>query len=302
MEKERFRASFFYGHANTFLGSFYSAEEAARAYDNAVRKAGGRVVNFPRPGTDEVQAVKGEKEEVTLRRAAGEQLPPRSIPLPPDPGYKGVSVDSKARTAAVFQVAVVCGGKTTYLGHFCTAEEAARAHDDAVRKAGRCVVNFPRPKSNEVQAVKGEKEELTLRRAAAEQAAGASGGITPHDLPAQSTKRRTFAPPPSEPSRKRAAASVETQAPAVIKTESPAAPSPARYTRRPPHRIDAAAWPPPAGEEEPSVDHAPTADIKTEASPSAAIKTESPTTPVVATPVVKTEVTTVDGSAAAPAL
>ena len=140
------------------------------------------------------------------------------------------------------------------LGRFCTAEEAAHAYDDAVREAGRRVVNFLRPKSNEVQAVKDEEDKTTLKRHAAEQAAagaGAAGGITPHGMPAPSMKRHAAAPPPSEPSRKRAAAGVETPAPAAVKTESPAAPSPARYTRRPPHRIDAAAWPPPAGEEEP---------------------------------------------------
>jgi hypothetical protein len=85
----------------TNLGRFCTAEEAARAYDDALRKAGRRVVNFPRPGTDEVQAVRGEEERVTLLRHAG-MLLPRSGPLPPTPDVKGVHFDAHARTSAAF--------------------------------------------------------------------------------------------------------------------------------------------------------------------------------------------------------
>ena len=104
-----------------------------------------------------MQAVKGEREEVTLRRADGEVPPPRSGPLPPNPGFKGVHVNATARSTAVFQAELQHMGSKTKLGSFCTAEEAARAYDDAVRKAGRRVVNFPRSGTSEVQAVKGEK-------------------------------------------------------------------------------------------------------------------------------------------------
>ena len=273
-----FLASISYGHVSTMLGSFCTAEAAARAYDDAVRKLGRRVVNFPRPGTNEVQAVKGEKEEVTLQRA-GELPPPRSGPLPPDPGYKGVHVDAKARTAAVFEAGIRLGGTRTYLGHFCTAEEAARAYDDAARKAGRRVVNFLRPGTNEVQAVKGEEDKITLKRHSEQSAggAGAAGGITSHGKATPLTKRHAAAPPPSQLSRKRAAASAETLAPAAVKPESPAAPPPEPYTRRPPHRIDTAAWPPRAGGEH-GVD-ALAAGIKMEAPPTAAVKSESPAAP-----------------------
>ena len=294
-----FQVSFRHGGVDTCLGMFCTAEEAARAYDDAVRMTGRRVVNFPRPGTNEVQAVKGEKEEVTLLRAAGELLPPRSGPLPPDPGYKGVSVNASARTAAVFEANFTLQGVTNVLGKFCTAEEAARAYDDAVRKSGRLVVNFPRPRTNEVQAVKGEAEETTLLRAAGELSAGgagAAGDIISHGKPAPPKKRRADAPPPSQPSRKRAAASAETQVPAAVKPELPAAPPPAPYTRRPPHRIDTAAWPPPA-DEKPGVDARATC-VKTEAP--AAVKTESPAPlpAAIAAPAVKTE----DTIAAAPAI
>jgi len=49
--------------------SFRTQEEAARAYDTAVRESGCIVVNFPQhPG--EVQAVQSEKASMTLKRAA----------------------------------------------------------------------------------------------------------------------------------------------------------------------------------------------------------------------------------------
>ena len=99
--------------------------------------------------------MRGEREVVTLLRAAGKLFPQRSGPLPPAPDYKGVHVDATARTAAVFAATLMDGGVQLQLDRFCTAEEAARAYDDAARKAARRVVNFPRPDTDEVQAVKG---------------------------------------------------------------------------------------------------------------------------------------------------
>jgi hypothetical protein len=43
-------------HQHDCVGTFPSDQAAARAYDAAVRAAGGTVVNFPRPGTAETQA------------------------------------------------------------------------------------------------------------------------------------------------------------------------------------------------------------------------------------------------------
>jgi hypothetical protein len=146
------------------------------AYDDAVREAGRRVVNFPRPGTDEVRAVKGEREEATMLRAAGKL---RSGPPPPAPDYKGVTVNTHTRTSAVFTANFSEGGRPKILCHFCTAEDAARAYDHAMRKAGRRLVNFPRPGTNEVQAVKGEKEEVTLLRAASKLLPSRIGPLPP---------------------------------------------------------------------------------------------------------------------------
>ena len=267
-----FCAFFRNGGAIERLGRFCTALEAACAYDDAVRTAGRRIVNFPRPGTDEVQAVKGEREELTLRGVAGLRAPPRSGPLPPAPNFKGVSVDAQARTGAVFAAQFNHGSVHRHLGSFCSAEEAARAHDDAVRKAGRRVVNFPRPGSDDVQAVKGEHDKITLaRHIAAQQAAGGAGAIALPITASPPPKRRAVAPPPSEPQRKRAAAaSIKCEMSVAATPEAPAAPPPPRYTRRPPHRIERESSLPPGFV-------APAAGIKTE-SP-AAVKPEAPVAP-----------------------
>ena len=259
------------------LGRFCTAEEAARAYDDAAREAGRCIVNFPRPGTDEVQAVKGEKEALTMQRAAGKRAPPRTGPLPPAPDYKGVSIVANARTAAVFKADLKDGGVTKFLGQFCTAEEAARAHDVAARKAGRRVVNFPRRGTGELQAVKGQEDKLTLaQHCAAQQAAGvagAAGGIASPGMASPPTKRRAAAPPPSEPPRKRATSpSIKTESPAAAAPEAPAAPPPPPYRRRPPCRIGSAASPPP--DDGPGL---PASGIKTETP--AAAKPEAPIAP-----------------------
>ena len=63
-----FRVEAVTGGKRISLGGFTSAEAAARVYDNGRRRCGLRVVNFPRAGTDEVQAVPHESDLTTLRR------------------------------------------------------------------------------------------------------------------------------------------------------------------------------------------------------------------------------------------
>ena len=263
----------FSGGVRTKLGRFCTAEEAARAYDDAVRKAGRRVVNFPRPRTDEVQAVRGEEERVTLLRHAGKRVL-RTGPLPPAPDYKGVAFDVRRQTATVFASRIRVGGVLKCLGRFCTAEEAARAYDDAARNAGRSIVNFPRPGTDEVRAVKGEKEEVTLARHTAAQhaagGAGAAGTVAPSDMASSPSKRRAAAPPPSEPPRKRVPLR-GVKSPDAVKPNAPAAPLPPPYKRRPPHRIERESSLPPGFV-------APISGIKTE-TPPAAVKAETPAAP-----------------------
>jgi hypothetical protein len=56
-----------YGHR--LSGTFPSAVSAALAYDTVARQHGDIVVNFPRPGSNEVVAVRGEPSNATAKRA-----------------------------------------------------------------------------------------------------------------------------------------------------------------------------------------------------------------------------------------
>jgi len=213
------------------LGNFCTEEEAARAFDDAMRKAGRRVVNFPRPGTNEVQAVKGEDELITLRNA-GEGPPRHSGPLPTlKKHFKGVTVHPTATTAAVYAAEICVDKMRTHLGGFCTEEEAARAYDDGMRKAGRLVVNFPRAGTNEVQAVQGEKEDVTLRRHAAQQSAPDAG--------AAASPRVIASPPP----KRSAASAVPTKHAAAHRFGSTGVSAAASPPLQPKREVDAAAVP-----------------------------------------------------------
>lgn len=147
--------------------------------------------------------------------------------------FKGVSFCYRV-TTPIFEAKLSAGGANTSLGYFATDLEAARAYDDAVRKAGRYVVNFPRPGTDEVQAVRDETERKTLKRLVAEKASAEGATSRGMSLP---TKRHAAAVPSSEPQRKRAAARVEAQ----VKPELAAPVPPAPYMRRPPHCIGPAA-------------------------------------------------------------
>ena len=160
-------------------GSFRTAEAAAHAYDEMMGEHKYRVVNFPQlPG--EIQAVYGEQDYVTLARH--KQDPNRQVQhvvvglrlvtAPPTVGdtrqYKGVRKSSKYRYGAF-------GRLKEALGHFDTAKEAADAYDAHVRKTSGSlppVVNTPLL-AGEIQAVPGEHDSVSRRRAAAEAAPAA---------------------------------------------------------------------------------------------------------------------------------
>ena len=143
------------------LGSFATAEDAARAYDTKVRANNGLVVNFPRPGTAELQAVRRQTAASVLRwaRQASRNLNHANVRQNVADEYKGVRY---AATKRIFTASVRSMRKVRLIGAFATAEEAARAYDAEMREQGRLVVNFPRPGTAEVQAVRGESDSYTL--------------------------------------------------------------------------------------------------------------------------------------------
>jgi hypothetical protein len=141
----------------THMLKFFLADQAAaaaRAYDDAVRKHGGRIVNFPCPGTAETAAE-------PPGAGARERKQVKQCPTPMPAGaqrYKGV-IWNKHKGRWLVRYWNPCTGQECEVGFFASDQAAAAAHayDDAVRAAGGTLVNFPRPGTAETQAQPGEK-------------------------------------------------------------------------------------------------------------------------------------------------
>lgn len=156
------------GGKREMLGTFASALDAAIAFDAAARRHGRRCVNFPRPGTDEVQAVAREHEGVTLMRAQrdpGTNAHNAAAGRGQQPAAKFKGVCYHRESKRKFHASLEFSGTKLYLGCFSSALDAAKAYDISARQHGRCAVNFPRPGTDELQAVWGETENTTLARA-----------------------------------------------------------------------------------------------------------------------------------------
>jgi hypothetical protein len=96
-------------------GYFATAEAAALCYDAAVRKHGGKCVNFPDKGVGETQAHAGVQ-------------PPRPLAAS---GFRGVYANGDR-----FMAGISVDGRRKHLGAFATAEDAARAYDSRARELG----------------------------------------------------------------------------------------------------------------------------------------------------------------------
>jgi hypothetical protein len=118
--------------------------------------------------------------------------------------YKGV-FRSKGRT--FFEMHVKLGGNNVHRGGFANAKAAARAYDDAVRKHGVKVVNFPDAAQGEVLAVANESNEKTLRRFSSGGGAPAAAQRTVRTMPA-----RAAAAPLRKRSRSRSPAGAQRNA------------------------------------------------------------------------------------------
>jgi hypothetical protein len=136
------------------LGSFCTAVEAARAYDDAARARGRLCVNFPRAGSGEERAVPGLRAgrhavlsaaEVSQGHAASRQ-------------YKGVQFEASRADGQHYCVQLRIRGIYVRLVGFATVLDAVRAFDKRARSAGKLQLNFPKPGTAETQAVRGVKD------------------------------------------------------------------------------------------------------------------------------------------------
>jgi hypothetical protein len=135
---KRWRAQIAYDSKNHNLGCFDTKQEAALAYDRAVRECGkDKPMNY---------------DSITAEEAAAQA---EHIPKPrPPSGFYGVYPMSKRWSAKIY-----CDSKNHSLGSFDTKQEAALVYDRAARECGEDKpLNFDSIKAAEEAAVQAKVE------------------------------------------------------------------------------------------------------------------------------------------------
>jgi hypothetical protein len=124
----------------SYLGSYKTAEEAAKAYDCAARYYAGEFAKTNFPGEEAATAdVLRERAKAALKPALDQRTLRGGVSH-----FRGVCY-SKDKRRKRWRAEVSIDGRRHYIGHFLAEEEAARAYDAYVlHKYGRCVLlNFP---------------------------------------------------------------------------------------------------------------------------------------------------------------
>ena len=123
--RNQFKAQIGIGGKNTYIGTYDTAKEAAIAFDRALLKSNKftSLLNFP----DMIHNLDIEPKRKKNKRSST--------------GYRGVDKISRR----VFRARIGTNGKTSTIGYFETAIQAALAYDQAAINAGRkkSTLNFP---------------------------------------------------------------------------------------------------------------------------------------------------------------
>jgi hypothetical protein len=128
--EQSWRAKITVNRKRVYLGNFHSEMDAARAYDAAARRYFGEFALLNFPGEPAISL------EEALSRTRSKLAEPK--------GFRGVTAyrDGRRWLSCVY---LENSRKRIHLGIFATAEEAARAHDQAVVEMGlNKPLNFPR--------------------------------------------------------------------------------------------------------------------------------------------------------------